>query len=101
MKAAFPMDELLQNCRLPPMVGGTVDVLLGIQYTSIFPVPVRQLDCGLTIYSTRLIAHDHAVNSLIGGPHSSFQFLAKKIGDPAALLGHFVENFWVYLITNE
>ena len=74
VKAASPTDKLLQNCKLPPRVGGRVDVLLGIQYTSIHPVVVRQLDCGLTIYKSRLAAHDKEVDSLIGGPHSSFQF---------------------------
>ena len=66
--------------------------LLGIQYSNIFPVPVRQLDCGLTIYRSKLVAHDKGLNSLIGGPHSSFQFLANKIGNPAALLTHFIEG---------
>ena len=92
VKASDPTNVLLQNCKLPPMAGGRVDVLLGIQYSSIFPVPVRQLDCGLTIYESRLVAHDRKVNSLIGGPHSSFQFLADQIGNPSRLLAHFVDG---------
>ena len=92
VKSSNPSDSILQNCRLPKMVGGKVHCLLGIQYNNIFPVPVRQLDCGLTIYKSKLLAHDTGVNALIGGPHSSFQFLADKIGNPEALLAHFVEG---------
>ena len=92
VKASDATDQLLQSCKLPNIVGGRVDVLLGIHYTNIFPVPIRQLDCGLTIYKSRLVAHDKGVNALIGGPHSSFQFLANKIGNPGALLAHFTEG---------
>ena len=92
VRASNQSDQALKNCRLPKMVGGKVHCLLGIQYSNIFPVPVRQLDCGLTIYRSKLLAHDKGVNSLIGGPHSSFQFLANKIGNPAALLTHFIEG---------
>ena len=92
VKASSPSDKLLQSCKLPKMAGGRVDVLLGIQYTNIFPVPIRQLDCGLTIYRSRLVAHDKGVNALIGGPHSSFQFLAQKAGNAGALLAHFTEG---------
>ena len=92
VKSSYPSDKMLQSCKLPSMVGGRVDVLLGIHYTNIFPVPIRQLDCGLTIYESRLVAHDKGINALIGGPHTSFQFLAQKIGNPAALLAHFTEG---------
>ena len=46
----------------------------------------------MTIYKSRLVAHNKGVNALIGGPHSSFQFLANKIGNPDALLAHFTEG---------
>jgi hypothetical protein len=32
------------------------------------------------------------MNSIIGGPHASFQFLAEKAGNTAALLTHFTEG---------
>ena len=57
IKASDPGDSVPQACRLPKSVGGHVDVLLGIQYNSLFPVPIRQLDCGLTIYEIKLLAH--------------------------------------------
>ena len=53
------------------IAGGKVDVLLGIQYLSIYPVIVRQLDCGLTIFKSRLVSHDRKMIAMIGVPHSN------------------------------
>ena len=53
---------------------------------------VRQLDCGLTIFKSRLSSHNRKMNCIIGGPHSSFQFLAEKAGNAARLLTHFTEG---------
>ena len=64
----------------------------GIQYTKFFCVPIWQLDCGFHIYSSRLVAHDKGVNTFSGDPHNSFQFLAGKAGNVAALLAHFTEG---------
>ena len=67
-------------------------MLLGIQYSIIQPIPVRELDCGLTIYRSRLVSHNSADNALIGGPHTSFQALAGRAGNVSALLTHFTEG---------
>ena len=92
VKSSDKNDQSLQNCSVPEVVGGKVHVLLGIQYMNVYPEVIRQLDCGLTIFKSKLVSHDKRFNSIIGGPHSSFEFLANKIGNPAALLTHFVEG---------
>ena len=92
IKDTFKDDEFLQNCKVPMIAGGKVDILLGIQYSIIQPIPIRELDCGLTIYRSRLVSHNKADNALIGGPHTSFQFLANKAGNVSALLTHFAEG---------
>ena len=92
IKSSFKSDTFLQSCSVPLIVGGKVDVLLGIQYLNIYPEAVRQLDCGLTIFKSKLQSHDKSMDSIIGGPHSSFQFLADKVGNPEILLAHFVEG---------
>ena len=79
----------LENCSLPKEVGGTVHVLLGIRYSNVAPVPIYQLECGLTVFKTRLKAHDGSINSVIGGPHTSFKFLRDRVGDVQTLLAHF------------
>ena len=92
VKSSNRADQFLQSCSIPTIAGGKVDVLLGIQYLNIFPVIVRQLDCGLTIFKSRLSSHNRKMNCIIGGPHSSFQFLAEKAGNAARLLTHFTEG---------
>ena len=48
--------------------------------------------CGLTIYKSRLVSHNKSHNAIIGGPHTSFQALADKVGNVGALLTHFTEG---------
>ena len=92
VKGSNKEDKSLQSCMVPKIAGGTVHVLLGIQYLNIFPEVVMQLEFGLTIFRSRLVSHDKKMNAIIGGPHSSFQFLADKFGNTAALLAHFTEG---------
>ena len=42
-------NEFLKSCKVPKILGGTVDLLLGIKYSLIQPVPVQALDNCLTI----------------------------------------------------
>ena len=92
IKASDPENIFLQSCKVPKISGGKIDVLLGIQYSIIQPVPIQELDSGLTIYKARLTSYDSSENALIGGPHTSFQFLSEKCGNTAALLAHFTEG---------
>ena len=89
-------NEHLQHCRVPPMAGGTVDMLLGIKYNSVFPKEVHTLPCGLTIYQSRLASHGGKFDSCIGGPHSSFTVLAGLAGGTAELIMHFMEGLKVF-----
>ena len=74
------------------IAGGKVDALLGIQYSIIQSIAIRELDCGVTIYRSRLVSHNKADNAIIGGPHTSFQFLSEKAGNVSNLLAHFTEG---------
>ena len=92
VKASDKTDNFLQSCKVPMIAGGKVDALLGIQYSMIQPVPIRELDCGLTIYKSRLVSHNKADNAIIGGPHTSFQFLSEKAGNVSNLLAHLTQG---------
>ena len=96
VKADDISNKDLQSCRVPPEAGGVVDMLLGIKYSSIFPVPVHSLSCGLTIYRSQLASHGGSYDCCIGGPHRSFQVLTGMAGGAAQLLSHFVEGLRVY-----
>ena len=96
LKSDDPTNQTLQRCRVPPQAGGTVDVLLGSKYLSIFPEPIHNLPNGLTIYRSRLASHQGQYDCCIGGPHSSFKVLASIAGGTAKLLANFTDGLQVY-----
>ena len=69
IKASKPEDAELQALNVPKMVGGQVDILLGIQYLSHFPKLVHSLDSGLGIYEVRLSPSSPCITAAISGPH--------------------------------
>ena len=80
LKQSDPDNDLLQSCCVPPEVGGTVDIILGIRYNNIAPKVIHTLESGLTIYSISLETHDPLVNAAIGGPHRSFSSIVNYHG---------------------
>ena len=90
VKADKPCDTILQNCSLPKVVGGSVDIMIGIQYNSIFPQPIHRLPNGLEIYQCVLASHDSSINATIGGPHSSFEALADHLGGAMPVMALFL-----------
>ena len=89
-------NQILQACSVPPQVGGSVDVLVGIMYLSSFPELVHMLDCGLSIFKVKLSSHNQKWNALIGGPHETFSFLSEKVGNTAQLLASFADSLKVF-----
>ena len=96
VKADKPDDEKLQNLNVQMFAGGECDILLGLMYTSIFPIPVHSLENGLTIYELQVSSHNSEIDSLIGGPHSSFEYLANHMGGVNILFTQLVNQLEVY-----
>ena len=96
VKADKPECAELQACRVPDLAGGSVDGLIGILYSSIFPVPVHTLPSGLTIYKSMLRSKNNRYTATIGGPHATFEFLAGEVGGVAALLTMFRQGLEKY-----
>jgi len=71
LKSSDPGNKLLQDCCVPPIIGGEVDVILGIRYNNVGPRVIHHLESGLTIYGIDLATHDPSHNAAIGGPHCS------------------------------
>ena len=80
LKDDNPDDLKLRSMFVQLVAGGDCDILLGQLYNAIFPVPVHSLPNGLTIYELQITPHDDHVNSVIGGPHQSFEFMAEQGG---------------------
>ena len=63
--------DVKQLPRLPPYVGGQIDVMVGIRYLRYFPKFIHQLPSGLTIYQSYFKNVDGSYG-VIGGPHKVF-----------------------------
>ena len=99
LKNDQPENYELQNLHCPPQIGGQVDVLVGILYQNIFPREVHSLGNGLTIFEMRVTPHDKKLNAVIGGPHSSFRYMAQEIGGLSIMFANLsrqLENYKLY-----
>merc|ERR1711895_397397 len=84
IKASQAQNKALQNLKRCPMLGGRVQILIGIKYNSIFPILVHSLPNGLTIYRLQTSSHSKHFTAAIGGPHESFN---QTMADNANLSG--------------
>ena len=92
IKAAAPKNKFVQSCKVPTVAGGSVDILLGIQYSSLFPKLIHMLPCGLGIYELELEAPGGGFNACIAGPHETLAALSLKAGGSRNLFTHFMQG---------
>ena len=64
-------DEADRLPKLPPSVGGKIDLMIGIKYLKYHPKLIFQLHSGLTIFESVFQGSDGS-RGVIGGPHPSF-----------------------------
>ena len=55
IKAGAPQNKDLQKIQIPEVLGGEVDMILGIQFTSVYPEPIHRLDNGLTVFRSKFL----------------------------------------------
>jgi hypothetical protein len=51
--------------------GGSVDIMIGVEYMNIYPAEVCMLPVGLKLYKTKLLSTDNHLG-ILGGPHESW-----------------------------
>ena len=86
----------LQSMFVELVTGGQVDILLGLMYKAIFPRHVHSLPSGLTIYELQVASHNSQVNSVIGGPHESFECIAQQVGGASLVFAHLMQRLESY-----
>ena len=64
--------------KLPKSVGGSTDLMIGIQYLKYFPKEKYELPNGLKIFESAFVSVD-GTRGVIGGPHRVFTELKKQI----------------------
>ena len=96
IKSDAPDDKELQALKSPSKVGGDVDILLGIAYTTIFPERVHMLETGLAIYELKMSPHTKGFNAVIGGPSEHFEYLVGHVGSMSLVFANLttqLENY--------
>ena len=96
IKADMIRHGKFQKMHVQLVTGGQIDILLGELYRCIFPVPIHTLENGLTIYETKVSPFDSKVNSLIGGPHKSFEFMAQHVGGASVMFTQLMQRLDTY-----
>ena len=76
--------------RVPEVVGGAVDILLGTCFSACFPEIVHQLPSGLFIAKLRLKSHDGVTTACLGGPHQTFTAMVNQCGDVSRAMSVFI-----------
>ena len=89
VKRAQSNNRKLQECRVPTLIGGEVDCLMGIKYGALSPEPIHTLPSGLCLYRSKLQPHDGVSNAIIGGCHESFDWMVNVAGGVSPLIASF------------
>ena len=65
----------IQNLEVPKMLGGKVDMLIGIKYQNIYPELIHQFPSGLAVYKSKLLPAYPGQSACIGGPVGALEGL--------------------------
>ena len=90
-KAPRKRKGYISSLKVPDIIGGSPDILMGIKYESVHPRTVFTLPSGLFIAKLKLASHS-GWTACIGGPHKSFASLAAQSGGTARLLSCFIDS---------
>ena len=68
LKAQYKQNNALQELKIPPVLGGEIDMILGSKYLKIYPEPVQVTPSGLTISVSKLRSPGGMKSAVISGP---------------------------------
>ena len=68
VKAEYKQNKRLQGLKIPPVLGGEVDMILGSKYLRIYPEPVQTTPSGLTVSVSKLRSPNGMKSAVISGP---------------------------------
>ena len=75
----------IKNLEVPKVVGGRVNMILGIRYQNIYPIPIHQFPNGLTVFKSQLMPAFPGAVACIGGPVSALDNIASALGGQSAI----------------
>ena len=80
IKANCVDNKTISNLKIPKVVGGDIQMIIGIKYASIFPKVVHTFPSGLTVFESRLKPDEPGALACLGGPLSALEHLCENIG---------------------
>ena len=79
-QAECASNHRIQNLKIPKVVGGKVQMILGIRYQSIYPEILHTFPSGLTVFESKLRPAEDSALACIGGPVSCLESLCGTMG---------------------
>ena len=94
IKKDCPGDARIKNLKVPKFVGGTIHMILGVQYQSIYPEPLHTMSNGLTLFKSKLLPSSPGMLACIGGPISRLEHICSSKGSKSTLsyMSHLVQR---------
>ena len=87
----------IANLQIPKVLGGCVDLILGIRFANVYPDLVFSLPNGLQIYRSKFLPAKKNEVLWIGGPIGALDFIVNNAGNARAsvrYLANLVSKFW-------
>ena len=91
IKSGQAENKELQKIQIPELLGGQVDMILGIQFSSVYPEPVHYLANGLTVFKSKFLPSKPGEIACIGGPVECIHNIASSAG--ATFTVRYLTNF--------
>ena len=86
IKSEHSGDKRISNLTVPSVVGGNIQMIIGIKYANLFPEVIHTFPSGLTVFKSKLRpAGDSGALACIGGPVSSLEHLCSTAGSLSTL----------------
>ena len=70
----------IQNLRVPKVLSGKIDMIIGIKYANIYPELVHQFPSGLAVYKSKLLPAAPGELACIGGPVGALENFCHGFG---------------------
>ena len=85
IKSECASNRRIQNLKVPSVVGGNIQMILGIKYQAIYPEVLHTFPSGLTVFESKLRPAEQGALACIGGPVSCIESLCGTIGTSSTL----------------
>merc|ERR1712112_609658 len=83
--SSYPDITNLNNLKVPQVLGGEIDSIIGIEYANTYPELVFSLPNGLQIFKSKFKAPKENELLCVGGPLSLMELITSNVGASTAI----------------